>query len=386
MKYIKLNLIFGLLFSWMISLAQEEPTIATRHHSEFQTPNFLPQSVAYDQLGRPYLYVASKAGGLNIFDVSDLNNMELQGRFAINNFLKLQVMDVVQDGNFLYLALGNIFGGKQTPGLGIIDVTDPQKPTVVSVWVHDRRARGAAMVRIQGDYAYLGAMSEGVLILNIKDKRKVALVSKYVPDIHFPKKDPNRMQRPQARGMAFKGNHLFLCYDTGGLRVIDISTPSQPKEVGRYLNTTKNIRRQLAYHTLVLNDSLAYVGADHCGMEVLNISDPQNIRQVGWWNPWNCHSPANDWTNSHGHINQTHFDAERNLVFMSAGDSELQIVDVANPMEPKTAGTFGFPTDNLGAWGLTVHEHYVFLTYIKNLNVPFNGVWSGIKVVEWSPK
>ena len=52
------------------------------------------------------------------------------------------------------------------------------------------------------------------------------------------------------------------------------------------------------------------------------------MRQIGWWNPWESHTIKNLWLNSPGHTNQIVLDANRKIVYLSAGDSELQMVDV----------------------------------------------------------
>jgi hypothetical protein len=86
---------------------------------------------------------------------------------------------------------------------------------------------------------------------------------------------------------------------------------------------------------------------------------------------------SNNWFNSPGHTNQLMLDASRQLVFLSAGDSELLAVDVKNPARPELAGHFGASKDGRGTWGLAVTDRNVFLTYIKAL-VPFRGGWAGV--------
>ena len=382
------KMLFLALVFWLSSFllfAQEEASVITRHFSEYQAFNFTPMAVVHDQQQRPFIYVAGKEGGLIIFDASDMENLEIQGRFPTSSFLKMQVMDITQEDNFLYLALGNASGFKETPGLGVVDVSDPTKPQLISVWVHNKKGKGAAAIKVKGKYAYLAAMSEGILILDISDARKISLVKKFVPYIHFPQKDPRKSRWPMAKNLAIKDNLLFLCYEAGGLRILDISNPNEPKELSNYINSDKKLQKQ-AYNNIVIDDSLAYVSVDYCGLEVINISKPNEPNQVAWWNPWDCHSPANNWNNSLGHTNQLILDQQRKLLFVAAGDSELQIVDISNAKQPKLAGSFGYPTDQLGAWGLAVQEQYVVLAYVKQIGLPFPSVWSGIKVIEWAKK
>ncbi|NNE98523.1 MAG: hypothetical protein HKN25_05820 [Pyrinomonadaceae bacterium] len=66
---------------------------------------------------------------------------------------------------------------------------------------------------------------------------------------------------------------------------------------------------------------------------------------------------------------------------MSAGDSELPIVDVSNPRKPRLRSTFGRVKNGQGVWGATVTQEMVYLTHIKTF-VPFRGGWAGIKAIE----
>lgn len=87
----------------------------------------------HDNLNRPYLYVAAKEGGLKIFDVS--GTPLLVKTIAITNFSSLHVMNISQNGNYLYLALGNHFGtAVQSPGFAIIDIANPANSVVKSYW------------------------------------------------------------------------------------------------------------------------------------------------------------------------------------------------------------------------------------------------------------
>jgi hypothetical protein len=290
-------------------------------------------------------------------------------------------MNIWQDGHFLYLALGNFFGGTNPPGLAIVNIDDPENAVVADTWVADSPGRGCAFVTVSGDYAYLGAMSQGLIILNIQDYNNIGFVSQYVPDIHFPVQNPNSVQLPNARGMVVRGDAVWLCYDAGGLRVIDVSDKLHPSESSRYINTDA-LGKQQAYNNIVLDGDTAYVAIDFCGLEILNISNAESISEIAWWNPWDCQSPNNTWLNSPGHSNQIELDVEKRLVFLSTGRSELNIVDVSQPEQPRQVGSYGSPTDNYFTWGASIHNDRVFLTYISSF-FPFFSIWSGVKILEW---
>src|SRR5262245_19688523 len=84
----------------------------------------LYMTAKHDQQGKNFLYVAAKEGGLKIYDLS--NNPALKKTIAVSQFDSLEVMNLSQSGNYLYLALGNHFGSAlQNPGMAIVDVSDP---------------------------------------------------------------------------------------------------------------------------------------------------------------------------------------------------------------------------------------------------------------------
>lgn len=67
----------------------------------------------HDQLNRPYLYIPNKEGGLPIYDIGTVTNAVLAGTIPTSQFGNLVVMNVSQDGNYRYLALGNSFTSPQ---------------------------------------------------------------------------------------------------------------------------------------------------------------------------------------------------------------------------------------------------------------------------------
>lgn len=341
----------------------------------------LPQTIVVDKLDRPYFYIANKSGGLKVFEVGDWGNPELVQSIGINAFDNLHVMNAAQQDNYLYLALGNFFGtNQQKAGIGIIDISNPEAITISDFWTTDTIVHGSAIVIADGDYAYLGAMNQGLMIFDISDKSNIQLTSQYLPDPNFPMENPGPVQEPNARGMAIDGNKLFLCYDAGGIRVIDISDKEHPTELANYINEDV-LHKQQAYNNIVLHDNLAYVAVDYCGMEILDISNPLQISQIGWWNPYRCDSISNLWLNSEGHTNQLVYLENDQHVYLSAGGSELVVVDVSNPNEPISCGGFGAIGNQLGVWGVEVAQDKVLLSYI-NAFIPFAGTWSGIKILE----
>ena len=346
---------------------------------EFSTSPFAPLGILPDALGRPFLFVAQQDGGLLVLDVSEPRAATRAAMVNKQQLGNLAATGLAQRGSLVYISLGNSFAEGSEAGLAVVNATDPTRPSVESVWSSGIPGRGSSAVVIDGSHAYLSAMSSGVLIFDITEPGRPRLLASLQPDVNFPRPNPNSAQHPNARGSALHENVLFAAYDAGGLRAIDVSDPDAPAEIGRYINAGPGTKQQ-AYNNVVIDWPYLYAAIDYCGLEIINIEDPGNMRQVGWWNPWQCDSASNLWFNSPGHTNQMAFNKERQLVYLSAGDRELQIVDVTDPRQPRLIDQYGAPKNGLGAWGLAMAGETLYLSYVQAL-IPFKGEWAGVKAL-----
>ncbi|MEP0262307.1 hypothetical protein [Dokdonia sp.] len=384
MKY--LFILFSLLFVTNACTTNDpndsiSPNASTAQFNllwEIPVPSFLPQGIVLDEQGRNYFYVASKSGGVQIFDDSQ-SPAELISDVSIDNFGNHHAMHLTQQGDYLYVALGDFFGGNAKAGIAIIDVSDPNNPTTTDFWETSVIEEGSAIVIVKDNYAYLGAMSKGIYVFDISNKSNIVQTDQFIPDIDFPVPNPNSIQEPNARGMTIRGNDLFVSYDAGGIRVIDVTDKSNLEEKSRYIN--ESFDKQHAYNNIILNGDYAYTATDYCGMEILDISDINNITLASWCNPWECDTPQNIWLNSAGHANQLVYDALNNRVILSTGGSEITLIDVSNPNDCQFISSYGTRSNNLATWGLTMKDNKVYATYITSV-IPFPGTWRGIKCIE----
>lgn len=369
------------------SIAQS-PSLNFLLKSEFAVPfPATPQAVVPDAQGKPYFYLAAKAGGLRVYNIENETAPVLTKTVSIAQLNNLEVMNAAQRGPLLYLALGNFFGEQnlQAPGLAIVDVGDPANPVVRDVWDTGVILQGSGSVTVEGNYAYLCAMKQGMIILHIANPDSIQFVSEIEPDKNFPLPNPDAVHEPRARGVVLRDDVAFLCYDAGGLRVINVADKTQPFETGRYINPTPFVpaEKQQAFNNIVLDGGKAYIAVDYCGMEILDISDTANISSLGWWNPWECQSISNLWLGSPGHTNQIAFDGTRQLVFLASGQSELSVVDVSTPTQPMLAGGYGNVDNGIGTWGMALDGGRVYLAYIATV-FPFASNWAGVKILNWS--
>lgn len=339
----------------------------------------LPITMIHDAANRPFLYVASKEAGLRVYDLKD--TPRLARVIPISELESMHVMSLSQFDKRIYLALGNHWGKHESSGLAVIDVSNPEKASVAGVWKDTEANGGGGAVLVNGSTAYLAAMGNGLIVLDVGNPAAIRVVSRLQPELAFPDARPDR-NKINARGLALQKNLLFLCYDAGGVRVIDVADPEKPAEIGRYSNPAMNGRPR-AYNNIVLNGSLAYVTADYVGLEILDISKPREIKLVSWWNPWNPKLDGLRWFSSPGHANEIAYDAKSKTVLMSAGRSDLVAVNVSDPAHPRQVGSIGEVEDTQATWGLSLHGDLVYLSYIRTLGIPFRADWPGVKVYRY---
>jgi len=332
--------------------------------------------------GKPFIYIANKEGGLKIYNISNLASPLLIASVPVTGYGSLHVMNLSQDGNFLYLAIGNSFTNPQQGGMAIIDITDPSVPVVRDFYIVPGSANGAGIVKVEGNYAYLGAMGSGLVILDISDKTSIQKVAQYMPDINWPVKNPNP-DLYNARGMEVRNSIVFLCFDAGGLRIINCTNKSTPVETGRFVNPKlyQPINLPRAYNNIVVDDTLAFVAVDYCGLEVLNIKDTSDIKLTGWWNPYNC--PNNNWFTSPVHANEIVYNKQCKYAFLSTGKSDMMVINLANPASPDSCNFYGGVVNNIGTWGVGTYQNQLYLSYICAL-IPFSSNWTGVKILTYN--
>ncbi len=232
------NLIIFIIVILISGNLCSQSNLSIQYESEIHsTCNQLTVTMMHDVLDRPYLYVANKEAGLKVYSISNLNNPSLVATVPTSNFLGMEVINLTQSGNYLYLAVGNIWAADST-GMVIVDVQNPTSPVVTDYYFLQGSTHGAGIVQVDGNYAYLGAMQDGLITLNVTDKSNIQFVSQFVPDVNFPINNPSNLNIYNLRGMAVRNDTIYACYDGGGLRIIDVTNKIQPVEVGQYCNPT----------------------------------------------------------------------------------------------------------------------------------------------------
>lgn len=130
------------------------------------------------------------------------------------------------------------------------------------------------------------------------------------------------------QNLFLQGNRLYVANTWAGLQVLDVSDPKNPKEIGKY-EITKRTRN------VYVDGNYAFVSVEIEGVYILDISDPKNIRLVSKIVP-----PTQQafWVI-----------AQFPSVYIAEGPQGISIYNIRQPDRPRLSGSLD---TNGWAWGL----------------------------------
>ena len=355
--------------------------------AELLFPSF-PVKSSYASLfdkrdGQHYLYSANMEFGLGIYDTADPTLLSTVQNLGIATFDNLDVSTVEQRNNSLFVGIGDFqVKDNVASGLAILDITDPETPVVKDIWDSTAFQRGISHLIIDGDYAYLTTMKDGLLILRVQDENHIQFVSSLQLDLSFPAPSGNAHN---ARGLQIRNDTLYVCFDRGGLRLVDVTDKQHPVEIYQYVNPVLNASAGAAYNDIALKGHFAFVSVDYCGLEVLDIGAIP-FTSVLWYNPWNCN--FTNWSGAAIHTNELILANNDSLLFVTGGQSELFVFDVTDPETTVKIGEFVNLYDTLATSGLDVYDNRVSLSFLHTpVHIPpFTPFFSdpgGLKILDY---
>ena len=142
-----------------------------------------------------------------------------------------------------------------------------------------------------------------------------------------------------ALDVAVSGSYAYVAEGSaGGLRVIDITSPSAPVILGGV--DTPGSARDVA-----VSGDYAYVADDSSGLQVIDITNPTGPMIVGSVDtPGHAYGVA----------------VAGNYAYVTDTDAGLQVVDVTNPAGPTIVGSVDMPGY---AYGVAVAGSYAYVTF-----------------------
>ncbi len=268
----------------------------------------------YDTLGWAFgvdivgsmAYVADAFGGLRVLDASDPTHPAELGGYEVSGG---HTGSVVVADNMAYVADRNW-------GLRIVDVSNPVAPIQLGFYGPMSYADGVA---VAGDYAYVAEGTYGLRVVDISDPTQPIQVGAYEAQGY-------------ATSVAVAGDYAYVAIAGGGaaaLHVVDISNSTQPIRTGLFQGDMWTPR------DMVFTDQIVYI-ADEWGLRLIDVSNPFAPTELGFirlieWPDGNVMSSAVGVA-----VNGT-------LAYVASEEAGLKIVDVSNPVSPTLVGVCCWP-------------------------------------------
>ncbi|MCD6270588.1 hypothetical protein J7J23_02285, partial [bacterium] len=133
-------------------------------------------------------------------------------------------------------------------------VPDPQLPLRGSI----SSFAYARDVAVSGNYAYVADESGGVRIVDISSSTNPTLAATITDSTN-------------AIGVAISGNYLYVADCVNGLKAYDITTPTSPSLLATYSGSSVE-----AYYGVAISGNYAYAANDDGGMDILDISNVES--------------------------------------------------------------------------------------------------------------
>ena len=129
---------------------------------------------------------------------------------------------------------------------------------------------------------------------------------------------------------------------SSGFKTYDISDPSSPEELDTYAPINYYDPNVKGGHTFCIRGEYAIVAFIHSGIQILNISDPNNIQKVS--------AIDNGGEYYHSYVKD-------NLVYCAKAENGLEIIDISNPQVLTQKGSF---SNGNPFYYIYVHDNIAF--------------------------
>ena len=318
-----------------------------------------------------YLYLANGWSGLKVIDISDPAFPQVIGSVTPEGRCK----SVALHENIAYLAA--------TVGMHVVDIADPSQP-ILLMSLPDQLE--SVKVETDGDRVYLLGENGGMFIYDIADPanpRKlgawyassgidmviegtlayvVSMSRLYVVDIsdaQWPQQVGEVFTANLSYGMDKSGDQVFVAVENSGVQVFDVSDPRDIISLG--VSDTMGYTTDVA---VVGNE--VFVVHPHEGVHAFDAADPANLShlwsydtrgssealiaegdrlvlfELGWgFQLFDISAPPAEVVAREATPGPLYgVDCEGEYCFVAEGELGMQVFDVSNPANPRSAGLF----------------------------------------------
>ena len=283
-----------------------------------------------------------KSEEVQVIDVSNPSAPSLAGTYQTEAGYTVQGVDVSSDG---YACICQYNESINTSKIAIIDLaTNPKFPAEVGSYIETGRTfnfignvittffKG---VTISGNYAFFYDDDLCLVIINISTPSFPFFVGQCEIDFSIEDLDISGNFGGISRGRGFS-----LC---------DVSVPSNPSSLG-YFDTPDEILSRP--NNVVASGDYVYISYTGDGLRIIDVSNPSNPREAGI---------CADIFVVGG------LAVSGKFAFCIAGPG-LCIVDISSPSNPNLAATFDLPSDQHDFIGIAVQGNYAYVSGTKRIS------------------
>jgi hypothetical protein len=276
----------------------------------------------------PYLYIYTAF--LRVFDVSapslpkELGRLEMDmGRASSLH----RASAVVVSGHYAYVA---------SPGICAVDISNPRQPSSDSCTALPDDAYDLA---VMGGYAYVAAGSAGLRTVDVATTKGVRLVEPGVPED----------QGDVALDVVVQSGNAFLI-NYRGLSIVDVSVTAKLRRVGGFLYSDPYTTPYGTYPHLAVSGRYAYL-PDYQTVSVLDVSDPGTVQEVG-----NYYSGGSAYGRSDFVLS---VQVSGSSLYVTDYGIGLQVLDISKPENPRYST--GYSCQHCSALEVDTSRHFAFV-------------------------
>jgi hypothetical protein len=288
---------------------------------EFVSEIALPEGSARDVfVAGGYAYVVAHAAGLYIYDISNpLMPTKVAERIPVQG----------ESWNQVWVRQQTLYIASSTRGVLVYELSDPKSPTSPKVFPGGVNVTGLAF---DGNWLYAAspAPNAEILIMDATQPREPVMADRY----YVEKSNPAVGNLPWE--VVVHNQRLYVSHGTYGLTISDVSNPKEPVLLGNYtysgvysrrvavgtLGSTTvafessdgwdahlrvldastpsvvtqmgefKLRPEISLGAMKLVGTRLYLGHYQDGLRILDVSNPNSVQPVGYFNTWRESDPG----------------------------------------------------------------------------------------------
>lgn len=351
------SIIVGFVF--LLVFALSSPAFAQQYKPHLNQIGFtnmgaLPGGNTEVAIQNDVAYVGSLGGGsgVKIVDVTNPSQLDFLYNIPIENESTMDLkVQADSDSDLQNVLAVSTQGASDKAGFFLYDISKPRNPVQKSF---TKLAGGVHNLFVYGDYLYVTRSGKGMAIYNISDlshPQKVAMFAVNQSDVKYGGAvfvHDIFVQENNGR------TYAYLAYWDAGARIVDVTNPATPVQVGKYEYPKGNAH----YVEPTPNGNYLLVGdevpcGEPGGIHVLDIRNLGDIQQVGFWEPpetgaQQCSASENANSNSKAYHSNAHayawtghnFSVENDIVYQGGYKTGVHVIDISEKTNPETVAKY----------------------------------------------